>query len=163
MKLSVLLFALTFNCLTNSAFAQGDRSMVTTSAEAKFAGLPVLPSCATLAVEKGDPMKGASILLIKASSGCKIPWHWHTATEQLMFVSGTAKIEMQDSQPHALKKGDFALLPGKHHHQFTCASSCLFFNVIDGAFDIHYIDKSGNEIPPEEALKVSGKAGRSKK
>jgi quercetin dioxygenase-like cupin family protein len=156
MKLLLLLFALFFS-LANSALAQGDRPMVTTPAEAKFVGLPVLPACATFAVEKGDPMNGPSILLIKAKSGCVIPWHWHTATEQLMFVSGTGKIEMQDSRAHKLNKGDFALLPAKHHHQFTCSSSCLFFNVIDGAFDIHYIDKSGKEIPPGEALKNSRK------
>jgi len=153
----ILLFALLINGLAVTALAQVDKPMVTTPATAKFVGLPVLPACATFAVEKGDPMKGPSILLIKATSGCQIPWHWHTAAEQLMFVSGTGKIEMQDAQPHALHKGDFAMLPAKHHHQFTCTSSCLFFNAIDGAFDIHYIDKSGNEIPPDEALKDSRK------
>ena len=151
----ILLFALLSNCLAIVALAQVDQPMVRTAAKAKFGGLPVLPKCATFAVEKGDPMTGASILLIKATSGCVIPWHWHTASEQLMFVSGTGKIEMQGAHPHTLNKGDFALLPAKHHHQFTCTSSCLLFNAVDGAFDIHYIDKSGNEITLDDALKYS--------
>lgn len=149
--------------VTLSVAQTSDKPMVKTAAAAKFGGLPVLPSCATFAVEKGDPMKEASILLIKATSGCKVPWHWHTANEQLMFVSGTGKVEMKDAQPHALAKGDFVLLPGKHHHQFTCVNSCLFFNSVEGAFDIHYVDKNGQEITPVEALKTPAKKAAPKK
>jgi quercetin dioxygenase-like cupin family protein len=144
--------------------AQTDaKAVVKTAATSKFGGLPVLPSCATFAVEQGDPMKEASILLIKATSGCKVPWHWHTANEQLMFVSGSAKVEMKDAQPHALAKGDFVMLPGKHHHQFTCVSNCLFFNSVEGPFDIHYVDKNGQEITPVEALKTPSKKAPAKK
>jgi hypothetical protein len=65
---------------------------------------------------------------------------------------------MQDTKPHALNKGDFVMLPAKHHHQFTCTTNCLFFNSIEGPFDIHYIDKAGKEIPPEQALKTASPA-----
>jgi quercetin dioxygenase-like cupin family protein len=153
-----LFLVILVGCTVTVAKAQADKPMVTTLATSKFGGLPVLPACATFAVEKGDPNKGPSILLIKATSGCVVPWHWHTAAEQLMFVSGVGKIEMQDGQPHALNKGDFALLPAQHHHQFTCTTNCLFFNSIEGAFDIHYIDKSGKEIPPEQSLKTASPA-----
>ena len=155
--LKELLLMILAVCVVLSSNAQTDKPMVTTPATSKFGGLPVLPACATFAVDKGDPTKGPSILLIKATSGCIVPWHWHTATEQLMFVSGVAKIEMTDSPAHALNKGDFVMLPAKHHHQFTCTTNCLFFNSIEGAFDIHYIDKSGKEIPPEQALKTPAK------
>jgi hypothetical protein len=43
-------------------------------------------------------------------------------------------------------------MPGKHVHQFTCASACSAFVSSDAAFDIHYVDTSGAEIPPETAL-----------
>ena len=54
-----------------------------------------------------------------------------------------------------LGPGDTIYLPGKHHHQFTCVSSCTFYDVTEGTFDIHYVDKGGNEIKPEEAFKNS--------
>jgi len=35
--------------------------------------------------------------------------------------------------------------------------------VIDEAFDIHYVDKDGNEIPVEQALKPMAKPAAAKK
>jgi quercetin dioxygenase-like cupin family protein len=140
--------------LSAVAFAQsGDQAVFAPAASAKFATLPVLPSCAMFAADRGDPTKGSAILLAKATSGCVIPWHWHTYAEQLGFVSGTAKVEMKDGQPSTMKKGDYIYLPGNHQHQFTCVESCMFFIGIDGAFDIHYVDKSGKEIPLDQAIK----------
>jgi quercetin dioxygenase-like cupin family protein len=163
MKLRIIwfhrLFLMAFvGCAIVTSTAQGEKPVVATPATSKFGELPVLPSCATFAPQHGDPTKGAATILIKSTSGCVIPWHWHTAAEQLMFVSGTAKIEMEGSSAHTLNKGDFVLLPAKHHHQFTCTANCLFFNSIDDAFDIHYLDKAGNEIPPDQALKPSATA-----
>lgn len=135
-----------------------DQAGVTTMAKSKFASLPVLPACMTISAQRGDPSKGAAVLLAKFTTGCTVPWHWHTATENLMIVSGKAKIEMKDAAaPAPLAPGDYVYLPGKHQHQFTCISACTLFAVIDGAFDIHYIDKDGNEIPPDQALKPAKK------
>jgi hypothetical protein len=39
---------------------------------------------------------------------------------------------------------------------FRCTASCTFFITTDGAFDIHYVDASGNEIPVDQALKPAG-------
>jgi quercetin dioxygenase-like cupin family protein len=121
--------------------------------ENKFAPLPGLPGCAILAVESGDPSKGASMILLKGPAGCVIPWHWHTPTEQVMVVSGSAKIEMKDSgQTSSLGPGGYAMMPSKHVHQFTCSSACAAFVSSDAAFDIHYVDAKGSEISPEAAL-----------
>lgn len=140
------------------AMAQ-DQSIVNPLATAKFISVPVLPACTTFAVERGDPMKGPGQIVIKAKSGCVVPWHWHTASEELMFVSGSAKVEMKDGKPAMAKAGDYIFLPGKHVHQFTCVASCTFFNAVAGAFDIHYVDKDGKEVPPESVLKKeAGKA-----
>jgi quercetin dioxygenase-like cupin family protein len=124
----------------------------------KFVTFPGLPACMTGSVQNGDPSKGASVILAKSTAGCKIPWHWHTAGEQLMFISGNAKVEMKDGSPTALHAGDYVSLPGKQAHQFTCATACTLFIVPDGAFDIHYVDASGKEISPDDALKGMAKA-----
>jgi quercetin dioxygenase-like cupin family protein len=104
-------------------------------------------------VESGDPSKGASVILLKGPAGCRIPWHWHTPTEQIMVVSGSAKVEMRDSgRTSSLGPGGYAMMPSKHVHQFTCTSACAAFVSSDAAFDIHYVDAKGSEIPPEAAL-----------
>lgn len=121
--------------------------------ENKFGPLPGLPACATLSVESGDPSKGPSVILLKGTGGCLIPWHWHTPTEHVMVVSGSAKIEMKDTGNAAvLGPGGYAMMPSKHVHQFTCHSACSAFVSSDTAFDLHYVDANGGEISPEQAL-----------
>ena len=71
-----------------------------------------------------------------------------------MIVNGTGRIEMKDGPSLSLRPGGFALLPSRHVHQFLCKNKCTFFFYSDGAFDIHYVDAQGTEIPPEDALKV---------
>ena len=117
-----------------------------------FAPVPGMPSCMTGAVQSGDPAKGPSVMLGKGTAGCLVPWHWHTPTEHVMMVSGSAKLEMKDGKSSSLGPGDYAMLPSKHVHQFTCTSACTLFVSSDAAFDIHYVDAAGKEIPPEKAL-----------
>ena len=52
-----------------------------------------------------------------------------------------------------MKPGDYVYLPGKMIHQFTAVTNALMFDLPDAAFDIHYVDTSGNDIPPEKVLK----------
>jgi hypothetical protein len=75
-----------------------------------------------------------------------------------MIVNGSAKVSMKDAQPTSLHSGDYASLPGKSAHQFTCVAACTLFIMPSGAFDIHYVDKDGKEISPDEALKSKMKA-----
>jgi quercetin dioxygenase-like cupin family protein len=126
----------------------------------KFAAVPGLPECAPGAVLSGDPAKGPSILLGKLSSGCTIPWHWHTPNEHLMLVRGAARLEMRDGKTFTLQAGGFALMPTRHIHQFRCEKDCLLYVYSDGAFDIHYVNSQGNEISTDEAL--SGASMRKK-
>jgi quercetin dioxygenase-like cupin family protein len=120
--------------------------------EAKLEPMAGLPSCVTMAVESGDPSKGASVIVFKGTAGCLIPWHWHTPTEHVMIVSGSAKVEMKGGSSATLGPGGYAMMPSKHVHQFTCASACSAFVSSDVAFDIHYVDAGGKEIPPDTAL-----------
>jgi len=123
------------------------------AATSTFVNMPGLPECMSIAVQRGDPAKGPSVLLLKFKPGCVVPWHWHTANEQLMMVSGSAKAEMKDGEPLSMKPGDFLYLPAKGIHQFTATTNVLVFDLSDGAFDIHYVDASGAEIPPDKAVK----------
>jgi quercetin dioxygenase-like cupin family protein len=128
--------------------------MLTADAQsAKFGPIPGAPSCATSAAVRGDPAKGPSVMLIKLASGCRVPWHWHSANEQLMVVSGTGTLEMKEGKRLTLHAGTYAALPNHQVHQAVCSSNCMFFNSTDGVFDLHYVDASGNEISSEEALK----------
>jgi quercetin dioxygenase-like cupin family protein len=136
---------------------------VVTAAGSKMAPLPVFPQCLTLSAQRGDPLKGPAVILIKMTSGCKVMWHWHTAGEALMMVSGKGKIEMkEEATSDAVTPGDYVYLPGKHAHQFTCTVACTFFDSTEGAFDIHYIDKDGKEITPEQALGPAAKTASGK-
>jgi quercetin dioxygenase-like cupin family protein len=120
--------------------------------ENKFAPLPMLPACNTMAVESGDPTKGPSVLAIKSTTGCAIPWHWHTPNEHVMLVSGAAKMEMKGAATATFGPGGYAMMPSKHVHQFTCTAACTGFVYSDAAFDIHYVDASGKEIPIETVV-----------
>ena len=130
-----------------------DKMVYAAKATSKFVNFPGLPTCMTGSVQHGDPSNGASVILAKSASGCRVPWHWHTADEQLMIVSGSAKVGMKDGQPTSLHPGDYLSLPGKNAHQFTCVAACTLFIMPSAAFDIHYVDKDGKEISPDEALK----------
>src|SRR5437773_3642824 len=127
----------------------------------KFATFPGLPTCALGAVQSGNPATGPSIIAAKLSAGCVIPWHWHTPVESLMIVSGTARMEMKDAKSMTFKAGGFAQVPSNHAHQFRCTTPCTFFVHSDTAFDIHYVNAAGTEIPPADALKaVKEKPGK---
>jgi quercetin dioxygenase-like cupin family protein len=130
-----------------------DQVVTNNAATMKFVNFPGFPTCATGAVESGDPEHGPSVVIyMKAAAGCTVPWHWHTPNEHVMMVSGVGKLEMKDAKPVVLRAGGYALLPSHHVHQFSCAGPCTAFVSADGIFDIHYVDKDGKEISPEQAL-----------
>ena len=123
-----------------------------------FAATPGLPDCARNAVVSGDPTKGSSVILGRISAGCTVPWHWHSPTEQLMLVSGSATVETRGGKPIVLEPGGFAELPPRHVHQFRCEAQCLMYVHADGPFDIHYVDGEGREIGAAAALEAHNAA-----
>src|SRR5439155_21071582 len=112
-----------------------DKMVYAGRANSKFVNFPGLPKCMTGSVQNGDPSKGASVILAKSTAGCTVPWHWHTADEQLMIVSGSAKVSMKDGQPTSLHSGDYLSLPGKNAHHFTWMAAFMLFINPFGAFD----------------------------
>lgn len=160
-----LAFVLAAACLAGltcklGAQAADDKAIVAPEATAKFAPLPVAPECFTIAVERGDPNKGASVILAKFAPGCVAPFHWHTPSETAMMVSGSLELQMKDDKPIVAHHGDYVYLPSHHIHRATCqgAVPCLVFLASDAAFDVHWVDASGQEIPLEAAMK-NAKAG----
>ena len=133
----------------------GDETHIANPGQLKFGSAPYLPSCLTMATEHGDPSKGAFTLLLKLTSGCTVPMHWHSSGEELMLVTGSGKMQTQDGKSVAVNRGGFAYIPPKHPHAFTCVTACTAFLAGDSAFDIHYVDKSGNEIPADQSLNVA--------
>jgi hypothetical protein len=101
-----------------------------------------------------DPryLSGAAIVNLKFQPGCVIPWHWHTPNERVIVISGSAKAEMRGMDPVMLKQGDFILFSAKQIHQFTAVTAADIYVMNDSAFDIHYVDASGREIPPQAAI-----------
>lgn len=148
--LRVLLLLLAFTPLM---IAQDTGAMgVVSPSTSKFVNLPGLPTCMTVSVLRGDPTKGPSTLLLKFTPGCRVPWHWHTANESLVLVNGTGEAQMKNGQSMAMKAGDYLYLPAKGIHRFTAKSVAYLYDMPEGAFDIHYVDAEGAEIPPEKAL-----------
>jgi quercetin dioxygenase-like cupin family protein len=95
--------------------------------------------CLGDALESGDPAKGPSTILLKASPGCLVPWHYHTAMEQVTVIRGRLTMEMTGHSA-VLTSGGFASMPGKMAHQFTCSGKeeCLVMVMFDRAYDIFW-------------------------
>jgi hypothetical protein len=55
-----------------------------------------------------------------------------------------------------MRRGDYGLMPSHHVHRAHCSGSadCTLFLYSDNAFDTHYVDKAGKEIPLAEALQA---------
>ncbi|HKW18567.1 MAG TPA: cupin domain-containing protein [Terriglobales bacterium] len=140
-------------CISGRAAAQ-DQPIAAPFTNAKFSALPVAPKCFTIAVEKGDPMKEASVILARFAPGCVAPYHWHTPSETAMVVSGALELQMKDDKATVAHRGDYFYLPSHHAHRATChgTAPCLVFLTSDAAFDIHWIDDSGKEIALEAAM-----------
>jgi quercetin dioxygenase-like cupin family protein len=96
--------------------------------------------CLRSAVETGDPKTSRSTLILKAPSGCVVPWHSHTAEEQLIVITGNVKSEMLNHEPTRLGPGGFAVMGSQMPHQFTCLAGpgCLLIVAFDGPYDIFW-------------------------
>jgi len=152
---SVLLLTLTILlCTANLAAQENDNPIVNPVAGAKFAPIPNAPKCFTIAVEKGDPTKGPSVILARFAPHCVAPYHWHTPSETAMVASGALETQMKGDKAIVARSGDFVYLPSHHVHRATCTGSapCLVFLSSDAAFDVHWVDKEGNEIPFDQAV-----------
>lgn len=150
----VLLVALVSAEGAVSADAKEKEQMTTVDPRTlKFTEIPDMPACASAAILRGDPRFGAAWVLLKLASGCEVPWHWHSANETLLVISGRGAVSMKEGPPLRFVPGAYASLPSHHPHKASCSRTCLLFNSADDAFDIHYVDANGEEISAKKALK----------
>ena len=77
----LILLSLALGVLVNRAVGlpqqAGQPVVARNLTEAKFAEIPGGPDCFTAVVERGNPQTEPSLMLMKGSSGCVAPWHWH--------------------------------------------------------------------------------------
>jgi len=97
--------------------------------------------CLSYAVESGDPDHGASTMILKAAPGCVVPWHYHTAREELMVARGRVLTEMEGMLSTPLEPGGFGVMGSGEKHQFRCTerTECILFVTFDRAYDIHWV------------------------
>jgi hypothetical protein len=129
----------------------------------EFTAIPDMPACASAAILRGNPRYGPAWVLLKLASGCQVPWHWHSANETVVVISGRGALSMKDGPPLQFAPGAYASLPSHHQHHANCTRTCLLFNGADAAFDIHYVDAKGAEISADKVLKPSARAKGGKK
>ena len=163
--LLMVLSAMSVIGLTRGLVAQGseEKPIVASAASAKFGSIPNAPECFTVAVERGNPGTGPSVILANFAPGCVAPFHWHTPSETVMAVSGSLELQMKGDKAFVAHHGDFVYMPGHHVHRATCLGStpCKVFLTSDAPFDIHWVDAAGQEIPLETALKNAKPATKS--
>lgn len=153
-----LLFLAVLACtgaLTWAAQDTGERPIIKRGVGAKLAPMAAPLDCVSSTAQRGDPAKGPSVLLMELDAGCVVPWHWHTPNESLFPVSGLLQVQSKgDARPVVLSNGDYSYMPARHVHQAKCAGTkpCRFLIELDAPFDLHYVDKDGNEIAPERAV-----------
>ncbi len=131
-----------------------DKPVAAFASQAKFSAIPTAPKCFTIAIDKGDPTKGASVILARFAPGCVAPFHWHTPSETVMVTGGALEVQMKGDKPVVAHRGDYFYMPPHHPHRATCQGTapCLVFLTSDAPFDVHWIDDSGNEITLEAAM-----------
>jgi len=126
----------------------------------RYIAIPDMPACATAAILRGNPRFGPAWVMLRLASGCQVPWHWHTANETLLVVSGRGSVVARDGTPLQFTPGAFAYLPAHHQHRASCTRTCLLFNTADAAFDIHYVGTNGEDVSLEEARRLSATPAR---
>ena len=153
--LSLVLGALVLHPAVGLAQQAGERVLARNLADAKFAAIPGGPACFTALVERGNPQQEPSLMLMKGSAGCIVPWHWHPSTEEVMLASGTARIEIKGEEPLLLRAGGYLFVPEHHAMRFRCTTTCTLWVYTNGPFVMHYVDDEGREISPGDALKAA--------
>src|SRR6266702_1485463 len=85
-------------------------------------------------------------------------FRWVMVVAVVVLCEGWSVTRGQESgeKPALVRAGGYFFAPTHHVHRFTCLGACSAFVHSDGTFDVHYVDQSGNEIPPEQALKRNG-------
>lgn len=117
------------------------KGIVRPYAEVKFPKDDEKPKCLQFFLENGDMEKGPSTAIMKATPGCVVAPHYHTAEEQLIIVRGEVSTGMEGMGETVLGAGGFAMMPSKAVHWFSCTAKeeCVMFVTFDRAYDIVWV------------------------
>jgi mannose-6-phosphate isomerase-like protein (cupin superfamily) len=96
--------------------------------------------CLSSALETGDPATGPATFILKAPPGCVVPWHFHTAREQVIVIRGRLEMQMTDHDKSQLGPGGFAVMQTRVAHRFACRGKtpCLMIVAFDDSYDIFW-------------------------
>jgi len=135
--------------------------LIQDATQAPFVAVPGVPACVTMAPLHGNLATGPATAMVKMTTGCVVPFHWHTPSEELIVLKGRPYAQMMGEKPKYLETGSYSQLPSKHMHRFRCASKedCIMVLIADAAFDIHFVNDKGAEISTEDALKAAEASG----
>jgi mannose-6-phosphate isomerase-like protein (cupin superfamily) len=138
---NILLAAAMLWCVTGGGALAEDAM---TGSAKPFGSVPFMPdhdvACLAAALETGNPVTGPSTWILRAPPGCVVPWHSHTAEEQLIVVRGSINAEMGSHPPTQLEPGGFAVMGSHMAHEFACQGpvACVMFVIFDRAYDIKW-------------------------
>ena len=119
-------------------------AVVTKAADVKWGDHPSIKG-AFLAVQSGDPAKGACVVMMKFPKGLTIPAHTHTASEVVTVVSGTAIFgsgeKADPSKGAELSAGSFILVPAKSPHWAIAKEEFIITVNFSQAVDFHLCEE----------------------
>ena len=126
---------------------------------ANFQNAPGVPECTSFDVLRGDMAATPSGMMVRMTSGCVVPYQWHTASEELIMLRGEVEAQFLGESVLNLENGAYLLIPTGKPHRFRCSSqeSCVMYVGADAAFDIHFVDTDGESISPEEVDEATRK------
>ncbi len=118
--------------------------VVVKAADVKWVDHPSVKG-AFLAVQSGDPSKGACVVMMKFPKGLSIPAHTHTASEVVTVVSGCAVFgsgtSADLSKGAELGPGSFILVPSKSPHWAFAKEEFVISVNFSGAVDFHLCEE----------------------
>jgi quercetin dioxygenase-like cupin family protein len=134
---TVLLAILAAVCVPQDA-------VVTKAADVKWGDHPSVKG-AFLAVQSGDPSKGACTVMMKFPKGLTIPAHTHSASEVVTVVSGTAVFgsgeKVDVSKGTELGAGSYIQVPAKSPHWAVAKEEFIISVNFSQAVDFHLCEE----------------------
>jgi quercetin dioxygenase-like cupin family protein len=97
-----------------------------------------------------NPKTQATQVLIRATKHAVVPWHWHTANEANMVITGTFTVECEGKK-FDLGPGSFIYTPSRLIHRATFSDGCMIAISGDGAFDLNWAGAPPTAKKPGEA------------
>ncbi len=113
-------------------------TVVVSAANVKWGPHPNIEG-AKLAVQSGDPAKGACVVLMKFPKGMTIPAHFHTASETVTIVSGVAQFgtgeTVDATKATEIGPGSYIIVPSKNPHWAIAKEEFVISVAMDKAAD----------------------------